>query len=88
MDGKMLLISLRPGVHLPGRFQRDLFDRSQPELLNLSTLHPTAFSHTFEHLQYFCLPARFNLYIPPTIPPNWIKSRNDLVQDVTQGHQP
>ncbi|KRZ64138.1 hypothetical protein T08_6018, partial [Trichinella sp. T8] len=30
----------RPGVHLPGRFQRDLFDRSQPELLNLSTLHP------------------------------------------------
>ncbi|KRY15526.1 hypothetical protein T01_11194 [Trichinella spiralis] len=40
MDGKMLFISLRPCAHLPGNFERDLFDQSQPELLNLSTLHP------------------------------------------------
>ncbi|KRY04185.1 hypothetical protein T12_7859 [Trichinella patagoniensis] len=29
-----------PSAHLPGRFERDLFDRSQLELLNLSTLDP------------------------------------------------
>ncbi|KRY50232.1 hypothetical protein T03_7628 [Trichinella britovi] len=38
MDGKMLLISLRLGAHLPGNFQRDLFYRSQPELFR--PLHP------------------------------------------------
>ncbi|XP_003381528.1 conserved hypothetical protein [Trichinella spiralis] len=90
----------RPCAHLPGNFERDLFDQSQPEtskicphctpaaffiLYQYKGTHAVHSAHTFEHLQYFCLRARFNLYILPTIPPNWTKSRNDLVQDVTQG---
>ncbi|KRZ95965.1 hypothetical protein T08_14983 [Trichinella sp. T8] len=52
----MVAISLyRPCAHLPGNFQRDLFYQSQPELLNLSTLHPAAFFILYqnkEHMLY------------------------------------